>query len=84
MKADPLADLRIQLMAVGRFNKVAVAIRQVVATECVAAIQCALRELHHAFADVHGVHLKARGGHARIQQGHGNGIRFFAAGARHA
>lgn len=73
-----------QLMAVGGLGKIAVAIAQVIAAEGIAPVQRAPREFDHAHADVEGVDLEAFGGHAGVQQGHGDGVRFFAAGTWHA
>ncbi|CAB3714191.1 hypothetical protein LMG26845_05946 [Achromobacter insuavis] len=73
-----------QLMAVGGLGEIAVAVRQVVAAERIAAITGAPGELDHALADVHRVDLEASGRHPGIEQRHGDGIRLLAAGTGHA
>ncbi len=72
------------LMAVGGLGEIAVAVRQVVAAERIAAITGAPGELDHALADVHRVDLEASGRHPGIEQRHGDGIRLLAAGTGHA
>ena len=79
LEAHPLHHLRGQLVAVAGLGEIAVPVVQRVATEGIAPVQAPARELDHALADVQRIDLEARGRHACVQQGHGDGIRLLAA-----
>ncbi|CAB3683561.1 hypothetical protein LMG26696_04531 [Achromobacter pulmonis] len=71
-------------MALGSLGEIAVAVRQVLAPERIAAVAGTPREFDHALADVDRIDLEARRRHTGIQQRHGDGVRLLAARTGHA
>ena len=84
VRLNLFAHAVFEAVTIGLLGEVAVAELKVAATKRVAAVHATLGARHRQRADVHALDLELMRRQARIEQGHGDRIRFFAGRARQA